>query len=57
MMNKMEMQKSVSLLTFKWESDEQDGDAKVSLAVNIQQSLLSGIIYIKFIMPVGIITL
>ena len=38
-MNKMEMQKSVSLLTFKWESDEQDGDAKVSLAVNIQMGI------------------
>ena len=56
-MNKMEIQGSVSLLTFKWESDEQDGDAKVSLDVNIQQSLLSGIIYIKLIMSVGIITL
>ena len=38
-MNKMEIQGSVSLLTFKWESDEQDGDAKVSLAVNIQMGI------------------
>ena len=38
-MNKMEMQKSVSLLTFKWESDEQDGDTRFSLAVNIQMGI------------------